>query len=522
MANNYLDIYKYCQENKNRNWKEWLEFVEVFKKPGKQGLVGLFRLKENKDVKIVFKISQYINYLSKHELIIMNGLNDISSYCLHFCKPYGMINSLIDPNSRKSGNPFKINCKYPIEKEILLCEYIDNSKKLYNYIKNEKVNENNLYSIIKQVLLGVSIAQSKKKFTHYDLHSDNIMIKKCDKDLVFLYILDEDNQFCVSTNGIYPVIIDYGFSYISDMDNEYLWASMAHTDVGFMSDRFDKYADPKLFLVTVSGEIKERRRTSLSKKFNRIVHNLFNPLNIDWLSGWDDVDEQGALYYVLDMIEDYNTDSKFFNDYEHYCIEIIQTLITLPLKEQNYSNIHVSYSSFLKEWIKIENEISSPFYNLYILKCIVDAARVVKLKYININTKSKAISDFKKIIYENINKICKYCQPKNLNYEILLCSLLVYVKCIEGVLYDVITTRILKKEKEYSKLPLQKIEQMYASIEINIPDKYIYNDNTEIMIFDCVNKETRMYKLKEDEIDEINSVPTISRGTYIYNYEKNK
>ena len=42
------------------------------------------------------------------------------------------------------------------------------------------------------------------------------------------------------------------------------------------------------------------------------------------------------------------------------------------------------------------------------------------------------------------------------------------------------------------------------------------------MIFDCVNKETRMYKLTENEINEINSVPTISRGTYIYNYEKNK
>ena len=62
-------------------------------------------------------------------------------------------------------------------------------------------------------------------------------------------------QHYIPTNGHYPVIIDFGFSYINDMKDGPLWPSMAHTCVGFMSDRFDWVADPKLFLVTVSGEI---------------------------------------------------------------------------------------------------------------------------------------------------------------------------------------------------------------------------------------------------------------------------
>jgi hypothetical protein len=116
---------------------------------------------------------------------------------------------------------------------------------------------------------AIAIAQKEKKFTHYDLHSFNVMIKKCDKDLVFLYKLDDDNQFCVPTLGYYPVIIDFGFSYISDMDDGPLWPSLAHTDVGFMSDRFDWVADPKLFLVTVLDKIKDKRNSKKSKKFKK-------------------------------------------------------------------------------------------------------------------------------------------------------------------------------------------------------------------------------------------------------------
>ena len=138
-----------------------------------------------------------------------------------------MIKSKVEPKYKKSENPFDIKSKYAIEKDVLLCEYIDKSCKFYNYIRSDKVEEDVLYSIVKQVLLGITIAQKEKKFTHYDLHSFNVMIKKCNKDLVFLYKIDEENQFCVPTLGHYPIIIDYGFSFIEDMNDNPLWASLA-------------------------------------------------------------------------------------------------------------------------------------------------------------------------------------------------------------------------------------------------------------------------------------------------------
>ena len=516
----YSELVSYYEDNKDKPWGDWLIFERTFEKPGKQGLVGLFRLKKKKGEKkqyYIFKISQYINYLVQHENTVIKGLTEISSYCPHFCKSIGSIVCEVDPKHRKSGNPFNNKSKYAIEKEVLLTEYIDNSYKFYNYIRSSKIKEEVLYSTVKQVLMGLAIAQKKKRFTHYDLHSFNVMMKRCNKDVVFLYVLDESNQFCVPTYGHYPVIIDFGFSYIEDMDDNPLWTSLAHTDVGFMSDRFDWIADPKLFLVTVSDEIKIKRNTKKAKRFRRIVKNLFYSLNIDWDAGWDKDQKQGAVDAIIDRLEDANDDtSELFEKYNYYCMDLLQSLIILPLEEQNHSNLETSYKTWLNEWVKIENELSNHFYNLYILKGIIDAAREVRPDYVRSSTREQAVNMFRKMIYERINKVSQFCVPKGIHFEKMLCSLLVLSRGMEGVLYDVITNRMEEKQKEYEQLPLQSTEQIFAAIETNIKDEYVYNEDTTVIVYDSVKEETNYLKIPEEYIEIINKMHPLCRGTAIY------
>jgi hypothetical protein len=521
---NYKDLLVKYENNKNKEWSDWLLFDKIFEKPGKQGVVGLLVLKDDTKKKYVFKMSQFINYLVEHENIIMSGLKDISDFCPHFCKGFGIINCNTEPKYKKNmGNPFEIISKYPIQNKAILYEYIEDSYKFYNYIRSSKIDEDILYSTVKQVLMGLSIAQKEKNFTHYDLHSCNIMMKNCEEDVVFLYVLDEENQFCVPTYGHYPVIIDFGFSYIKDMEDSPLWTSLAHTQVGFISDRFDYVADPKLFLVTVSGEIEEKRKTKKSKKFRRIIKNVFNPLKIDWDSGWDDIKDKGAADYVTDVLEGYNERSKIFDQYSHYCIDMIQSLIILPLENQNYKNIDKAYTSFLKEWVKIEKEIGNSYYNLYILKGVIDTARKVRPDYISKQFKDRAVKEFRNDVYERINKVSKFCKPKSVNFEIMLCALLILARCTEGILYDIIESRIVDKNKEYDKLPLKSTEQIYAGIEVNIPDKYIYNKNTKVIIFDCVKKDSKIFIPEKVDIDNINDCHPLTKGTFIYDlYLKQK
>jgi hypothetical protein len=514
----YDELVLHFEKNKDKQWHEWLDFEKILV-PGKQGIVGIFKLK-NSDYKYIFKMSQCINFLVNHENNIMRSLNNISKYCPHFCKSVGIITTSTEPN-RKSKNPFEIKSKYSIKKEVLLCEYIEKSHKFYNYIKTLTIDEEILYSIVKQVLMAINIAQKEKNFTHYDLHSNNVMVKKCNKNLVFLYKLDEENQFCIPTYGYYPIIIDYGFSYIKDMEDAPLWTSLAHTEVGFMSDRFDKIADPKLFLISVSDEIKRKRGTKKSKIFRRIVRNIFYPLKIEVDCGWDNTDKKSAVDYVLDIMNIHNNSSKIFKDYDYYCIDILQSLIILPLEEQNYKYIEKSFKTFLKEWVKIENEISNEFYNLYILKNIVNAARDIRPNYIKEDTQKVSIIEFKNRVYESINEVTKFCNPKNIDFEKFLCSLLLLAENIEGVLYDIINSRMKVKQKEYDMMPLKNIEEIYAAITVNLQDNYNYNKDTVFYVIDYQKKTNDIFKIPLNEINNINKVHNLAKGCYVYDLYKN-
>lgn len=518
-------IYNYVQTNKTKPWFEWLDFVSLFKKPGKQGLVGLFRLKQYPETTIVFKMSRYINYLTDHEFIVMKGLNELAEYCPHFSRTYGTFDSQVDANFREAKNPFEIRNKYPINKSILLIEHIDNAPKLYSYIKNKKVPESILFSAIKQIMMAIAISQ-QKKFTHYDLHSYNILMKPCDINAVFLYVLDEQNQFCVPTHGSYPIIIDFGFSYISNMDDNPMWTTLAHTDVGFMSDRFDWLADPKLFLITVAGELNEHRTSKSTKTLWNIVKNIFKPLKIDWESGWDDVNEQGAADYALDLLSTPKSD--FFKEYDYFFIDLVQSLITLPLKPRSYTNINTAYSTFVREYARIEKTISSPFYNLYILKGIVDSARRIAPLYRQIDQRSPrtkdarhtAIKEFQQDVFRVLNEVSKFCNPKKIHYEKMLCSLYVLADCVQGVLYEAMEARMAEKIRESSKMRLQTVEQIFGAIETNIPDTYEFNSDSKIYVMNCITKETEFFTLSADEINTLNQTHPLGRGSVLYDMYK--
>jgi hypothetical protein len=298
-----------------------------------------------------------------------------------------------------------------------------------------------------------------------------------------------------------------------------MWATLAHTDVGFTSDRFDWVSDPKLFLVTVASEIKEYRDTKKSKKFKKIVKNIFNPLTIDWESGWDELDERSATDIVTEMLDDHNVGSELFKKYDHYCIDLLQSLIILPIEQQSYKNIDKAYIGFLEEFIKIENEINSPFYNLYILKEIVDTARNIRSDYerkeqIYIN---RALKIFKDNIFNKIHTIAKFVQLKNVKFEKMLCSLLVLTKNIEGVLYEVMTSKMKDKAKEYKKLPVQNIEQMMGILQVNLPDEYIFTEDTSVCIINSITGKSNIVKIPVIYLKELNNTQNISQGSFLYN-----
>jgi hypothetical protein len=525
MLSQHDKLRKYYEKNKNKKWSEWLSLKHIFKKTGNQGIVGILTAKDDDTIKYVFKISQYLNYLPQHELSVMEGLSKIWDYCPHFCRSIGLLTVDIDPERNKDENPLNVKkSKYTIEKEMILSEFIDNSYKFKNYIYSEDVDDKILYSTIKQVLLSLALAQKECSFTHYDLHSNNIMMKRCSRDLVFLYILDENDQFLVPTYGAYPVIIDFGFSYSEGMNNGPLWASLNHTEAGFTSDRFDPIADPKLFLVTVSDEIKYTRNNRKSRELRYITKNIYNCLDIDWESGWDTDTTSNVTDKLINRLSKYSKISRLFKEYEYYCIDILTSLIILPIEPQPHDKLEVSYMTFLKEFIKIENEISDPFFCIYILKVIVDTAREVRKDYMDKNKRDSAIRYMRHSLFEKVNSIAKYVRLKTLNFDAMLCALLYLGRAMEGLIFESLKKKMKKKNKAYENVPLKTPQEVYSAIEVNIEDDYEINENTTIFVIDNLRKTSYPIYLNKKDRDYINEFKTISKGAEIYNliYQKDK
>ncbi len=511
----YFQLLDKYQKNKKGEINSWLAFETIFNRQGKQGIVGSLTLRGDSDQVFVFKLSQHINHLAVHEALVMKGLNSLANYCPHFCRSYGTIDCQVDPKIKREGNPFKIEDAYPIDKEVLLIEHIPGYKFL-NHIKSRQIRDEIVYSIIKQVLLAILLAQRDKKFSHYDLHSNNIILRRCPEDVVLVYVIDEDNQFCVPTYGYYAVIIDFGFSYIDDMRDEPFWNTLAHTDVGFMTDRFDWVSDPKLFLISVTQDLKLYRDNHTSRTLRRIVKNIFSELKLDWESGWDDYEDAPAADEVLELLEDFNPGSPTFENLDHFGIDLIQSLIVLPMEPQKYKSIHKSFYAFLKEFKKIEEEINSEFYNLYMLKKIVDLARELRPDYLEDAKRETAVKEFKEGILDEIYKIAKFCHPRGISYDRMLCGLLLLGRSVEGMLHDLMVVRMDHKEKDYQKLPVEGTLDIFAAVEVNIPSEYEFTKGTEIVVLDSLQKNTKILQVSERNISDLNETEPSSRGVFIY------
>ena len=101
----------------------------------------------------------------------------------------------------------------------LLIQDIPNSDTLDNYILSNKLNKNNMLCILFQIYMPLStIAET---FTHYDLHSGNVLIYKYsdNKCIQFTYHMKNNTIISFKSNYI-AKIIDYGRCYFKSEQND--------------------------------------------------------------------------------------------------------------------------------------------------------------------------------------------------------------------------------------------------------------------------------------------------------------
>jgi hypothetical protein len=522
--------------NKKNNLPDFLEYHSSFVKGGKQGFLGLLSfvqpdretneedsLKTLKSGnKYVYKLSQHINFLIRQEYNVLEGLNGLRDFCPHFCKTLGYFKTEISQNFRKLDNPFELdNGNRTIEADVLIMESIDSSRSLYRYIKSNSVSPEIVMSLVKQTLLATMIAGEKISFSHYDLHSKNVLIKKCEPNSAFLYILDENRTYLVPTYGYYPVIIDFGFAYNMNCEGKPLYGTLCQTDIGFLSCVYDQNVDAKLFLSSVSYEMKNNKKSDISDNFRSLVKTIYKNCNVDLECGWDEEgDKVSVSEQLLKKMRSQFKRSKFFKEQGHYIIDMLQTLVYLPLKNKDSEHsIEDMTGIIVTEFGKIEREISSDFTNLYIFKKIVDSVRMYRKDYINGSNEVRidAVKHFREDILKCIDSIVKHANPK-INWEKLLCALLCLSKTIEGFCYQKIKKVLATKKSDYNNMALKNTTEVFEAIDCNIKSHFVYDSDTVIYCFDAASERSMKFKLPDKVIDDLNEYHPFERGTILYEY----
>ncbi len=204
-----------------------------------------------------------LNYLREHNLT----LNFVYTYGLFQCaRPLG-------------GTEIITWCRDgPNNTEYLAIENIPEGITLDSALNSRElnINTNQYVSIVLQIIYSLLVAYKEIFFTHWDLHTQNILLRRVPDDTVITYQYSNiSKKHYVATHGYIATIIDYGMS--SAKINDKIVASDMHGTAD--PTNFGKYGvvniyqDIYRFLIELY--ISSKGRTNVSQFILEIVDHIY-------------------------------------------------------------------------------------------------------------------------------------------------------------------------------------------------------------------------------------------------------
>jgi hypothetical protein len=381
------------KKNKLQQLEKLIPFERCFSVKGVQGITGILRYRSDvqptdkvsktkskktlnhkteektitEGLPIVFKISSDINLCVEHERDVLQALNSIRDWCPHFVGYLGYItvpiaNDFIyseKQHEEEEENIFERRCisdeeEYKIEpgtlrlwensedftnRSMILMEYIglpdcSLSYSLHHMGRYGSMQQNLAQMIM--VLCALETAQQELQFVHYDTHLDNILLKSCNEDLVFVYKYANSNDFViVPTLGHYPIMIDMGSSFCKNLIGDSVKTSISFYSSGLQPTVFDQLNDVHHFLFRCIDRLEmfNDRWRDIGTKLMHIFRHL--PL---WrYKGWKKL-PSNLLKRLLKTICNVYPDiiqNEFWHEYTYEIMDLLVISTTIHWKQDD-------------------------------------------------------------------------------------------------------------------------------------------------------------------------------------------
>jgi hypothetical protein len=513
-----------------------LQYYKIFNEDTSQGVVGLLRPmnKGQKSLRLdesvnflsatdyffvadepshpiyVFKIPKEVSTLADHEYKVAKDMEELGVYLPHYNRIFEIkrnVKCYIPDkyNKNEEYNPFS---QYNCVRDVLILEYIPSKLTLLKYIKKTKFS-GCTDSLIHQLVLALFIAQQEKKFTHYDLHFENILLRRCLKRTFFMYkFLYEGVAInrLIYTNGYFPVLFDYGFAYSQSSESTSYNNSLFFTNKGYTPFMFDEITDFKTLIVRLAyiEDCPQKFKKIADETFLKSQHLKFDLINE---TGWLKTKILSIAKIVLKRLK--KSISKVYPDYKdsfvyeelENIIDLFGILMKLPVEQTTFKTpmLDSAVQTFVGEWKKIDTWFSSAATDdkLNIIKRIFETINELIFEEDEYDIICRK---FKLRLFHIFDQFGHFVNVENLEYGQFLTSILEISNFIEYITYS----ETQRYKKLFNFADFMDSWSLLTSLEKAVyTDKpYQFEEGDSIVVFDCIDKSVSSFDLKDSDVIE--------------------
>ena len=197
---------------------EWqkLRYVNVFgqwRSYGSKSVYGTnFRTgaypsgQENIIVKSANREDQNVDLI--HEYVVGSVLNELRSQIPNFSMMLGVVSCGANYNN---GNGIALQCLSQDQQFYSIVYEKSNGMTMSQWLNND-IHFDYILDVLVQLFLALQMAWQKCKFTHYDLHTENVLVEELNDYIVIKYVINGQDYYLKTKYIVH--IIDYGLSRI--------------------------------------------------------------------------------------------------------------------------------------------------------------------------------------------------------------------------------------------------------------------------------------------------------------------